>query len=114
MSPLDWWKKLPYVNARESGARVFGVRPGKRQWLWFVVDPEGEYHGTEAAAQDARNRAAERLVFALRIYPNYRVDSRGPLGCIYDALEVLAPDVVERLRNGEDVGDVHESMWPDR
>lgn len=52
-------------------------------------------------AQDAVREAAERLIRLLYLYPNYRVDSRGAMGLVIDALAVLAPDLAERLREGE-------------
>jgi len=56
------------------------------------------------------DEAAERLVFALHIYPNYRVDSRGPAGCIMRALEAIAPAVAAELReHGAD--EVYARHW---
>lgn len=46
---------------------------------------------------------AEILAPLLRmmwLYPNYRVDSRGPSGCLMEAIELLDPPTAERLRNG--------------
>lgn len=54
--------------------------------------------------------AAKALVTALYLYPHYRVDSRGPRGCILDALAVIAPDVCSRLRDGEDPESVMETL----
>jgi len=64
--------------------------------------------GVSAGA--AMNDAAERLVFALHIYPNYRVDSRGPAGCIMRALEAIAPDVAAELL-ARDANEVYDRYW---
>jgi len=49
--------------------------------------------------------AAQDLLRCLWLYPNYRVDSRGPYGLILDAIEKLDPEVAKKLREGEDPGD---------
>ncbi len=58
------------------------------------------------------DKAAERLVFALHIYPGYRVDSRGPTGCIMDALDAIAPEVAAEVREGSACA-VHDRRWGD-
>jgi len=40
----------------------------------------------------------EKLVFCFHIYPNYRVNSRGPSGLLMDIIENLRPDVAEVIR----------------
>lgn len=54
--------------------------------------------------------AVEQLVLAMRLYPNYRLDSRGPCGCIASAIEKLAPDVLAEVRDS-DWRVVHEKRW---
>lgn len=56
--------------------------------------------------------AAKKLVFALYIYGGYPINSRGPSGCILDALEVIAPHIRADLSNGLDPAQVHELHWP--
>jgi hypothetical protein len=52
------------------------------------------------------------LLFALRIYPNYRLDSRGPYGCVMDAVQRLMPEAATLLRDvGVDVA--HARLFPD-
>jgi hypothetical protein len=52
------------------------------------------------------------LLFALRIYPNYRLDSRGPYGCVMDAVRRLMPEAATLLREaGADVA--HARLFPD-
>jgi hypothetical protein len=50
--------------------------------------------------REVADEAAERLVCAMHIYPypNYRIDSRGQRGCIADALEKIAPDVLKEVQ----------------
>lgn len=43
--------------------------------------------------REKSNEAAECLVRCLYLYNGHRTDSRGPLGCIMDALKIIAPDV---------------------
>lgn len=60
------------------------------------------------------DRAAERLLIALYLYPHYRVDSRGPLGCIMDALEIICPEAHKALNAHE--GDASHALcelWPE-
>lgn len=61
-------------------------------------------------ADPDRDRAAERLVFALQIYGGYIINSRGPLGCIMDALDAIAPEVAEEIREHE-ADEVYERRW---
>lgn len=56
---------------------------------------------------------AERLVFAMHIYSNYRMDSRGPSGCLMSALKVLHSKAFSMLSEGHDPGDVYEKFWGD-
>jgi hypothetical protein len=42
------------------------------------------------------------------LYPNYRVDARGPSGCIMDALAAIAPKIHRRLAAGEEPRDVYK------
>lgn len=41
----------------------------------------------------------EKLVFCFHIYPNYRVDSRGPAGLLMDIIEDLRPDIAQVIRD---------------
>ncbi|MGN6109362.1 MAG: hypothetical protein ACTHU0_29915 [Kofleriaceae bacterium] len=66
----------------------------------------------ERAATPDLDRAAEALVFALYIYGGYRLNSRGPIGCILKALDVIAPPIAAELREG-DASDVYRSHWGD-
>lgn len=52
-----------------------------------------DYQLATLAPPLAADTAVERLLFALRIYPNYRVDSRGPIGCLMTAIGELRPDI---------------------
>lgn len=56
------------------------------------------------------DKAAERLVFALHIYPHYRLDARGPSGCIMRALEEIAPGVAAELANFP-ADEVYDRRW---
>lgn len=58
------------------------------------------------------DEAAHALVSMMWLYPNYRVDSRGPIGKIMDALRRIAPDVYAELEN-EDAADVCMRRWPE-
>lgn len=74
----------------------------------------GIFARTFEAAPPDLDRAAERLVSAMYLYPNYRVDSRGPRGCIADALEIISPEVlaeapIRRRRRFKDRDRSHHS-----
>jgi len=43
--------------------------------------------------------AVQELVTALYLYPNYRVDSRGPRGCLLRAIRELDPQIHQELIN---------------
>jgi len=47
------------------------------------------------------NDTVKKLVTCLWLYPNYRVDSRGPYGLILDAIEDLNPKIAKRLKEDE-------------
>lgn len=64
-------------------------------------------------AEPDRNDAAERLVFALHIYGGYTINSRGPLGCIMDALRAIAPEVAAEIR-ASDADAVYKRRWSER
>jgi hypothetical protein len=54
--------------------------------------------------------AVEALVRCLYLYPNYKVDSRGPIGCIYDALDEMAPEIKAMIcEKGADA--VYQEFW---
>lgn len=54
--------------------------------------------------------AAEALVRCLYLYGGYTVNSRGPAGCIIDALKIVAPDVADDVeKNGADA--VYRLRW---
>ena len=61
-------------------------------------------------ADPDRDRAAEHLVFALHIYGGYTVSSRGPSGCIMDALDEIAPEVAAEIR-ATDADEVYRKRW---
>lgn len=66
----------------------------------------------ERIAFDTRcERVAERLVFAMWIHAAYRIDSRGPSGCLMDALDIVAPDVAAAFREGMDGHDVYAKFY---
>lgn len=57
--------------------------------------------------------AAERLVRCLYLYGGYNVNSRGPIGCIMDALAIIAPDVHDDITK-TDATAVYRLRWGDR
>lgn len=50
------------------------------------------------------------LVKCFYLYPNYRVDSRGPSGLILDVLQKTSPRVAQRIRAGEDTADLFHEL----
>jgi hypothetical protein len=68
----------------------------------------------EQLGDDRCDRAAEALVRALRLYDGYTVGSRGPSGCIIDALEAIAPDVAREIRDGAEPSEIYARRWSER
>lgn len=59
------------------------------------------------ALSDNADRAAERLLFCMHIYRGYKIgESRGPNGCLFDAIDALRPDIAAELHKA-DVHDVY-------
>ncbi len=52
--------------------------------------------------------AAQKILHAMWLYPNYRLDSRGNLGFMMDAIELLRPDIALAIR--QDNLDWHEAL----
>lgn len=48
----------------------------------------------------------QKLLFAMHIYSGYKVESRGPSGCIFDSIRCLSPATHEKLVAGVDPGDM--------
>ncbi len=109
-----YWPRVKHLElAPATGAEILALAREHRviaaAELPAVLDSIAE-HRTED--RDRLGIAAEALVRALWLYPHYRLDSRGPLGCIVDALKEIAPDVAAEL--GEhDASDVYAKHWPD-
>lgn len=60
-------------------------------------------HELRPTPEGIDSRAVSELVCCLHLYPTY-VSSRGPIGCIYRALEELSPQLMEQIREeGPDV-----------
>lgn len=47
--------------------------------------------------RETADRVVQKLLTALWLYPNYRVDSRGPSGLIFDIIEDLRPDIAQEM-----------------
>lgn len=109
-----------YFRAHESGALDCiepkgGTGPA---WRFRSVEESAEARAFVDEQRDAAQidpndtparRAVGRLLAALHLYAGYEIRSRGPLGCIMGAIGEIAPDIAERLSNGEDPGDLmHE------
>jgi hypothetical protein len=116
-------KILEAVRADESVAKAAGLtvvtvanhNPLMPKYVRADVDDLLCQMAQEIAALlEAQDRAAERLVFCMRIYNGHRTDARGPAGCLIDALEAVSPAVAKTLREGiADAHDVYEMNWPD-
>lgn len=114
------------VFSLEKGLRYLGVLNGIAQWIWRReafnewLENSPQISNTVAGKlerlADYERRLgeiAERATFCVYIYSGYRVDSRGPLGCLSDILESARPDLYERLEDGETWGEVYQAEYPD-
>jgi hypothetical protein len=62
----------------------------------------------------ARDRAVERLLFAIDIEGLASHQSRGARGDLWDALEALRPDITETMESGlDDAGEARRRFFPD-
>ncbi len=61
----------------------------------------------------ARDRAVERLLFAIDIEGLASHQSRGARGCLWDALEALRPDIAATMDGLEDAGAARARFFPD-
>jgi len=55
---------------------------------------------------------AHELIQCFWLYRGYKVDSRGPGGCIMRALAMLHPEAHAMIADGEDEGEVLRRFWP--
>jgi len=110
----------------EKGLRYLGVLNGIAQWIWrreaFNKWLENSPQITNTVAGKLERLAdyerrldeiAERALFCVYIYPNYTMDSRGPLGCLSEILEAARPDLYERLEDGETWREVYLAEYSD-
>lgn len=60
---------------------------------------------------DIRGLIAERVMYAFHIYPNYRVDSGGPYGCLMEILRAVRPDIAEAFSDDGDANRVYARFF---
>ncbi len=61
----------------------------------------------------ARDKAVERLLFAVDIEGLAAHQSRGAKGCLWEAIEALRPDIAATMENGlADAGDALKRFFP--
>jgi hypothetical protein len=81
---------------------------------WMAERPpcKGAVARKPAEAPDL-DRAARRLVTIFHLYSGHTVDSRGPAGCIMDALDEIAPEVAAEIREGAEASEICQRRWPE-
>lgn len=77
-----------------------------------LADQGRRLDALEKRAEEIKD-AAERLVRCLYLYGGYTVDSRGPQGCIMEALEIIAPGIYDDVKQN-DARTVYQKHWADR
>jgi len=60
-----------------------------------------------------RMEIAHALTLAMHLYAGHKIDSRGPTGCIYDALRRVAPAVAADLDETLDYSATYARFWED-
>ena len=60
-----------------------------------------------------RMEIAHALTLAMHLYAGHKIDSRGPTGCIYDALRRVAPAVAADLNETLDYSATYARFWED-
>lgn len=77
----------------ERSTAIFAADEARDQ----IADLERQLHSAIERGREEANVVAERLVFALHIYGGYNINSRGPGGCLFDAIKAVAPSIAQDL-----------------
>jgi hypothetical protein len=103
-------------NPFSAPAYLIDPPEGPDAWQ-AALDALGPDDATDDAAMAPltdKQAVAAKLFDCLWLYGNYEVDSRGPRGLLLDAIEALAPELAEPLRDGEDLSDIRGAFpWLD-
>lgn len=86
MSSLQWREFYPTLVSEGTIDRIFDG---------FVAGP------MPAVEAERTHEAVQHLIMAMYLYAGYRVQARGPRGCLVDAIELLEPETARRIRDGE-------------
>lgn len=90
------------------GHRINDHGTGKCRWCPCIIPSEAP---ASVAVGGAIDKAVERLVFMMHIYQGYPVGkSRGPNGCVWEAIKALAPDIATEVEQ-TDWDTVYNKHW---
>lgn len=64
-------------------------------------------------ARESADRAVLELLRAFYLYGHYPVQSRGPAGCLHEAIQLLRPDIAAYLAEGNEAADAIDTFYPD-
>lgn len=57
---------------------------------------------------DDAHYAVQQILFAMHIYRGYKIDSRGPSGCLMDVIRRLDPETYQKMVDGAEPGELME------
>lgn len=83
-----------------------GFVPEIRDWYKDVTLVLNRIPEPRSASPASPHQAVQKLLTAMRLYPGYKVESRGPSGCILAAIEQLEPETAAKIREGADLDDL--------
>ncbi len=84
------------------------------RWKRRALDRSAVRSADRRREIEARDRAVERLLFAIDIEGIAHNAARGARGCLWDAIKLLRPDIAATMENGiEDAGEALQRFFPD-
>lgn len=84
------------------------------RWKRKALDRAANRSPERKAEIEARDKAVEKLLFAVYIEGLASKQSRGAIGCLWKAIQLLRPDIAETMENGlDDAREAHKRFFPD-
>lgn len=95
---------MGHVNNRIDAIEVSRKKEKKHAPGTGVVSSKPAENQNASSEETPAHRAVQRLLFALHIYSGYPVNSRGPMGCLFEAIKELEPHTAAKISDGVEAG----------